>query len=172
MAIYKGRFRREDLILLFVYCAFPIHVWAIVNMLRDVPSWALYMRYWELISTVAYTLTFALFETLIVLIPLILLGMLIPRRWISSRFIPWVGVMLVEGTIAAIAFQITIMNHSPKRLLVITIALMLGISTILVIRFPKIGEILRSIAGRLVVLSFLYIFLDIVGLVIVIARNV
>ena len=80
--------------------------------------------------------------------------------------------MLVEGTVAAIACQITIMNHSPKRLLVIAIALMLGISTILVIRFPKIGEILRSIAGRLVVLSFLYIFLDIVGLVIVIARNV
>ena len=49
---------------------------------------------------------------------------------------------------------------------------MLGISTVFVIRYPKIGEIIRSIAKRLVVLSFLYIFLDVVGLVIVIARNV
>ena len=141
-------------------------------MFRDVPSWALYMRYWELISTVAYTLAFALFETLIILLPLIVLGMLIPRRWVSSRFIPWVGVMLVEGTIAAIAFQIAIMNHSPKKNLVIGIGLMLGISSVLVIRYPKIGELFRSIAKRLVVLSFLYIFLDVVGLMIVIARNV
>ena len=47
--------------------------------------------------------------------PLIVLGMIIPRRWVSSRFIPWVGLMLVEGTIAAIAFQFAIMNHSPKK---------------------------------------------------------
>ncbi len=172
MAIFKGRFSSDDLLHLFVFCAFPIHIWTFANMFRDVPSWALYMRYWELISTVAYTLAFALFETLIILLPLIVLGMLIPRRWVSSRFIPWAGVMLVEGTIAAIAFQIAIMNHSPKKYLVIGIGLMFGISSILVIRHPKIGEILRSIAKRLVVLSFLYIFLDVVGLVIVIARNV
>ena len=171
MAIFKGRFTSEDLLHLFVFCAFPIHVWTIVNMFRDVPSWTLYMRQWELISTVAYMLTFALLETLIILTPILILGFLLPKKWVSTVFVPWVGVMLVEGALAAIAFQFAIMQHSPKRNLIILTAIVLGISTVAVLRFPKIGEVLRSIAGRLTVLTFLYFFFDLVGLVIVIVRN-
>jgi hypothetical protein len=140
-------------------------------MFRDVPSWALYMRQWELISTVAYMLTFALFETLIILLPILIVGLILPKRWISKVYVPWVGVMLIEGALAAIAFQFSIMQHSPKRNLIILIAVVLGGSTLLLLRFPKIGEVLRSIAGRLAVLTFLYIFFDLVSLVIVIARN-
>jgi hypothetical protein len=140
-------------------------------MFRDVPSWALYMRQWELVSTIAYMLTFALFETLIILLPILVVGLLLPKQWISKIYVAWVGLMLVEGTLAAIAFQFTIMQHSPKRNLILLTVLMLGGSTLLLLRFPKIGEILRSLVGRLSVLTFLYIFFDLVGLVIVIARN-
>jgi len=42
-------------------------------MLRDVPSWALYMRYGDTFSTIAYTLSFALAETLILFFPVVLL---------------------------------------------------------------------------------------------------
>ena len=171
MAIFRERFSSEDLLHLLVFCAFPIHVWTIVNMFRDVPSWALYMQQWELVSTIAYMLAFALFETLIILLPILVVGLILPKQWVSRVYVPWVGVMLVEGALAAIAFQFTIVQHSPKRNLIILIALVLGGSTLLLLRFPKIGEILRSVVGRLTVLTFLYIFVDLVGLVIVIARN-
>lgn len=171
MAIFKERFSREDLILLLVYTAFPIHVWTIVNMLTDVPSWALYMRTWELVGMVAYTLSFALFETILILFPVFLVGLILPKGWIDRVFVPWVGVMLLEGALVMIAFQVTIVNHSPKRLLVVMAALLLGLSTILVIKFPRIGEVLRSLAGRLAILTVVYIFLDVLGLLIVLVRN-
>lgn len=171
MAIFKDRFASEDLLQLFVFCAFPIHVWAIVNVLRDVPSWALYLRTSELIGTVAYNLTFALFETLIILVPFVVLGMLIPKRWVSEYFVPWVGVITVGGAIAAISFQNAITSYSPKKLLVAAIITALGVSTILVIRFPKIRNIVRQVGKRLIILSLLYLFLDLIGVVIVVVRN-
>lgn len=172
MAIFKERYSRDDLILLFVYTAFPIHIWTIVNMLKDVPSWALYMRYWELVSTVAYTLVFALFETLVVFTPIILIGLVIPKRWVSKVFVPWAGVMLIEGAIAAIAFQEIIVTYGPKKMTLAVILLAMALSTVIVIWSQKLREIVRVVAQRFSILAFLYIFFDLVGLVIVIMRNV
>jgi hypothetical protein len=172
LAIFKRRFTSQGLTQIFVYSAFPIHIWALINMFRDVPSWVLYLRNWEVVSMVAYTLSFALFETLIVLLIVVLVGMIVPKRWVVDRYIPLVSLWLVELAIMAIVFHNHIIQHLPKRNLVISYALVLAVSTFIVLRFPKLGGALRWIAERLVVLSFLYIFFDVLGLLVVIVRNV
>ena len=172
MAIFRDRINWNDLILLFVFTAFPIHVWTIINMLKDVPSWSLYMRIWELISTVAYTLTFALFETVIVITPFIIVGLLLPKRLTSRLYIPWASLMLVEGAIAAIVFQDVILTLGPKKLTLAIILSGMGISTILIFWSQRLREIVRVIGQRFAPLSFLYIFFVLIGLAIVIVRNV
>jgi hypothetical protein len=52
------------------------------------------------------------------------------------------------------------------------ILLAMAFSTIVVILSQKLREILRVVAQRIIILSFLYIFFDLIGLVIVIVRNV
>jgi hypothetical protein len=141
-------------------------------MLKDIPSWALYMRYWELVSTVAYTLVFALFESLIVFTPFVLLGLIIPKKWVSTIFTPWAAVMLLEGAIAAIVFQDAILTFSPLKITLAVILLVMIISTVIVIYFQKLREIIRVVALRFSVLAFLYIFFDLVGLLLVIVRNI
>ena len=64
-------------------------------MLRDVPSWALYMRYGEMFSSIAYTMSFALIETLILFLPVIFLGMLLPKRWVRDKYVPLVSILLL-----------------------------------------------------------------------------
>ncbi len=141
-------------------------------MLREVPSWVLYMSIWEVISTVAYTLTFALSETLILFLPVILLAMILPKRWTQEKFIPLSSVVLVELALMAIGLHYAIMLYKPKRLLLLSYACILGVTTYLVLRYPKIESIVRAVAERLMVLSFIYIFFDIIGLLIVLVRNI
>jgi hypothetical protein len=141
-------------------------------MFHDVPSWLLYLRNWEVVSTVAYTLSFALFETLIVLLIILLIGLIVPKRFVMDKYLPLASLWLVELTIMAIVFQHYILHHLPKRNLVIGYALILAVSTLILLRFPKVGDVFRWVAERLVVLSFLYIFFDILGLLVVILRNV
>lgn len=172
MAIFKDRFTREDLVVLLVYTAFPIHVWTIVNMLKDVPSWALYMRYGELLSTVSYTLVFALFETIIILFPIVLVGLIVPVRWLRELFVPWAGLMLFEGAFAAIAVQEVIVTHGPIKKALAIVLIVMAVSTVIVIWSERLKRLIRFVAERLAVLSLLYIFVDLIGLVIVVVRNV
>ncbi|OGO14954.1 MAG: hypothetical protein A2Z14_05450 [Chloroflexi bacterium RBG_16_48_8] len=171
MAIFKDRFTPQGLAQIFVYCAFPIHVWALINMFQDVPSWVLYLRGWEVIGMVAYTLSFAMFETLSVLMVVLLIGMIVPKGWVMEKVVPLVSLWLVELAIMAILFQHHILHHLPKRELVMGYALILAVSAFIVLRFPRVGDIFRWVAERLVVLSFLYIFFDVLGLLVVILRN-
>jgi hypothetical protein len=126
----------------------------------------------DVIGSVAYTLSFALVETLIVLLIVLLAGMVVPRQWVVEKYVPWASALLVELAIMAIVFQNAIIHHLPKRNLVIAFALILAVSTIVVLRFPKMGDVLKWISERLIVLSFIYIFFDILGFLIVIVRNV
>jgi len=141
-------------------------------MFQDVPSWVLYLRNWEVIGMVAYTLSYALIETLIVFVIVLLVGMIVPKRWLVDRYIPLASLWLVELAIMAIVFQNHIIHYLPKRNLVIGYAMILAVSALIALRFPKVGTIFRWVAEKLVVLSVLYIFFDVLGLLVVILRNV
>jgi hypothetical protein len=141
-------------------------------MLREVPSWVLYMSIWEVISTIAYTLTFALLETLALFLPVILIALILPKRWTEVKFVPLSSALLVELALMAIGLHAAIMLDKPKRLLLLSYACVLGVTTFLVLKFPKIESVLRTVAERLMVLSFIYIFFDIIGLLIVLVRNI
>jgi hypothetical protein len=141
-------------------------------MFRDVPSWVLYLRNWEVVGMAAYALSFALFETLMVLLIVMLIGLIVPKRWVVDRYIPLASLWLVELAIMAIVFQHHIIRHLPKRNLVIGYALVLAVSAFIALRFPKVGKLLRWIADRLVILSFIYIIFDVLGLLVVILRSI
>ena len=140
-------------------------------MFQVMPSWVLYLRGWEVIGMVAYTLSFAMFETLSVLMVVLLIGMIVPKGWVMEKVVPLVSLWLVELAIMAILFQHHILHHLPKRELVMGYALILAVSAFIVLRFPRVGDIFRWVAERLMVLSFLYIFFDVLGLLVVILRN-
>jgi hypothetical protein len=171
LAIFRDRYRKQDLVQLFVLTAFPIHVWMIINMLFDVPSWLLYLNTGEILGMVSYSFSFALFETMILYLPLILMGVILPRRWTKDRFVPLASVWLIAATLIAFVLQLSIEYDWPKQLLLAGILpLLIGVS-VFSLRYPKIPLFVRTLALRLTVLTLVYIALDIVGLLIVIVRN-
>ena len=141
-------------------------------MFRDVPSWVLYMPGREIVGMVSYTLSFALFETLLALALAIMVGMVVPRRWVVDKYIPLISLWLVELAVMAIVFQHYIIAYLPKRAIVMAFAGILAVSSLILLRFPKVGDLFRWIADRLVILSFIYIFFDVLGVLVVILRNV
>lgn len=172
MAIFRNRLSTQDLVQLLVFSAFPIHIWAIVNMLRDVPSWLYYMKTSEVIAAIAYTLAFALFETLTVFTVLCILGMLIPRRWWTDSFVTLSSVWLVELAVMAAIFQHLIVQYLPKRLVIVGFLMLLAVTAAAVPRATRLKQIGRMISDRLAILTYLYLIVDVLGVVIVVARNV
>ena len=76
----------RDLQLVFAAIALPVFAWSIVNVLREMPSWVLRLRTWDLVGVIAYMQAFARFETLVVLLAMILLAVMLPGR--LNRLLP------------------------------------------------------------------------------------
>src|SRR5690554_5968658 len=95
---------RENLLLAFLVVLFPVHVWAIVNIFFKVPGWIVQMSMWDVAGTAAYPLAFALLESVIVFIPVVILGLILPASLRGDKFLPlitalvllvsiWVGIL-------------------------------------------------------------------------------
>lgn len=128
------------------------------------------MSAWELTSTVAYTLTFALIETILVFLPFLIAGLLVPERW-SDRFTAVSGVLIGLMTYLAIFIQLMITIGLFVRFFLVISALLLILGGWLATRFPIAAQVTTGLATRLSVLTALYLGLDLIGVVIVISRN-
>ncbi len=167
----QKRYSGKDLIRLFVFSAFPIHVWAIIIMFRSVPSWLFYMSQSDFIGSIAYHLTFTVFETLLAFIILLAMGFLIPRRWTPEPFLTLSSVLIVELSIMAIVFQQLVLQYSSLHWMAVSCLIILAASLVILPKIPRLQQITRILAERLTILTFLYIFFDAIGVIIVIIRN-
>lgn len=157
---------------LFVLTAFPIHLWMIINMLFDVPSWLIYLRAGEILGMIAYNFGFALIETAALYLPILVLGILFPKRWTAGRYVPVVSACLVAATGITFALQLSIYYDWPKMALLASVLPIFVIAGYLALRYSGIARFITALTMRLTVLTIAYVSFDLVGLLIVIARNV
>ncbi len=171
MAIFKDRFTSNDLVHIFVFCALPIHLWSIIIMFRLVPSWLLYLSQSDIIGSTAYHLMFTIFETVLVFIILLAVGRLIPKKWTPEPFLTLCSVLLIELAIMAIVFQHLVQQYSSLRWMFVSCAIILALSIVVVPKISKLQALNRSLAERLTVLTFIYVMIDVIGVIVVIVRN-
>lgn len=193
MATFRLPFRysKQDLWSLFLITAFPIHVWTIILVLRDL-SWVTERtNVWDAIGVGSYGLVFAFIESVVVFLILVLLGLLIPGKWREEKRLALLAVLFLVIASWAIAGQLYFLagitlpgwiyrllaqSSHPLQVLyggVLSLVLVtVLIPTALVIQSGKAMRVVRGLIERLSLLTLIYLFLDFVGLVIVILRNI
>lgn len=157
---------------LAVFVAFPIHIWSIVNMLRAVPSLILSMSTSEIIGSWAYNMTFTLLETIIILMFVLAIGIALSIRLNTTTYVTLSSCILSEIAVMRLLFESLTDVFSPMGFLIAACLLILILTVMLVPKNPKWKDITYSIATRLAVLTYIYIFIDVVGVIIVIVRLV
>ena len=180
MATFRQRFpSRRDVLLLFAACVFPIHIWSIINLLYELPAWMLRSDLWDVAGMVAYTLAFALFESICVLLVLLLICVVLPTRFPRDRVLA-LGSMVVFVTSAwAIGIHYRIVDSlAPAQAqagwllwLAVYLAVM-GIAGLFIYRDSRLRRWIESFVERLAVLSFLYVLVDFICVIILVLRNI
>jgi len=74
-------FSKKELRLLFLACVFPIHLWAIIIIFRDLEYIIFKRDLWYAVGYSGYILAFALVESCLFFIFLFLLGYLYPKKF-------------------------------------------------------------------------------------------
>jgi hypothetical protein len=155
----------------FAGCATVIHAWAIPSMLQGVPSLMMRLPPADVIGGIAYSLTFALFESLLVFFAVLMFGTLLPRRWMGTT-LPVKGFLLtlISAFFALLALGI---GETSGGLLLwlggyITA---LGLTHLLIQRYGQIERAIGNLVERLTILATFYLFFDVLSVIIVIVRN-
>jgi divalent metal cation (Fe/Co/Zn/Cd) transporter len=193
LGYYKNHFTKKSLLNLFLVIAFPIHAWSIYLVLRDA-SWVMERtNAADVYGYGSYALVVAFAESVFVFLVMLLLSLLTPKRWKGSQLMTILGSLSLAVSFWTIMNQvyyvydevnpnkliqdIADLNH-PVRIsyLIIAILIVLIIASFilpmyLIDRSEKIKNVVATIFDRIAILSSLYLFLDVIGLINIIFRN-
>ncbi len=174
MATYKRIAPWRELMLVFAVCAFPVYSWSIYYFLERMPAWLYYLDSWEVLSIFAYTQVFAFVESLVITLGLLVVAALLPFCF-RCHFVAVASVLALLVTVAAVILQFN--DDELRALALIPVLLTVGLMgsviglLLLVYRQPQVQQRVEALAERLSVLLYLYLPLSLLGLVIVIMRN-
>ena len=183
MDVLRQRFpTRPELVTLFLVSAFPLHVWAILMFLYELPSFMRRLDAWDILSIFAYTQAFALFESAVVWAAVVFTCLALPKNLFRVKFVPVGALFLLLSFlwIAPVHFQVTILdrlewNMSAYNMVVLVWVIfyfvIVGGSIWMAFRSARFESLVNSLVERLTVLSVLYVVVDVIGILIVIGRN-
>ena len=184
-------YSRQGLWSLFLMCAFPLHAWALLLAFRDLSWLTERTNAWDAIGVGAYGLVFAFIESVVIFLVIVLLGFLVSRRWDEERRIALLSVLALVLALWAIIGQLFFMlavsvpggvigfmagTAHPLRLLyaaaLALVAPTVLVPTLLVLRSGRASQLIRGLIERVSLLTMFYLLFDVIGLVIVLIRNI
>jgi len=131
---------------------------------------------WDLIGVMAYSQMFTLLETVLVFLALVLLAFVLPKAWFRRKFVALSGafVLLTSVWLAFLHYNDHIIeNRQLVRALIwgVSLALLIVASVVLIHRSERFEKTLNLFIERLAVLSFIYLLVDGISVILVIIRN-
>jgi len=172
---------RRDLVFLFLVCVFITHVWSMINFLHEMPSYILQQTIGEIIGVFSYMQMFVLIETLLVFGVILLIAFILPGKVILAKFISQGSLLIIITSLWTIPihFQDQIISKLSLEirgyLILVSlwifsyIAVLFG-SSILFRRVSKFEAAIQSFINKVVILSIIYLSLDIACGVVVASR--
>src|SRR3990172_8272255 len=102
------RYSIQGLWSLFLMCAFPLHLWAMILIFRDM-SWVIERtNVWDAIGVGSYGMIRAFVESVVVFVIFTVLGFLTPANWMIDRRIAFLSLLVILlsawGMIAQLLF--------------------------------------------------------------------
>jgi len=169
---------RNEIYTVLGVVVFVVHTWSVRGFLHELPSFILYFTPGQILGVFAYMMAFALMESILVTFGLIVISILLPVKWFRDGFIYKSLVTLLLGAGAMLWLENTIMsfnnNFPSMSLLLVAAGIALGAWILLLVTFHFIKPLQKSLlfaADRFGVFAYLYIPLGVIGLVVVLARN-
>jgi hypothetical protein len=187
---FPQAFTRKGLFQLFMVCVFPIHAWALLMGFRDFSWVAQRTDIWDAFGLLSYSMVFALVETTGIFFIILMCGFLMPNRIDREKRLALLGTAFLLVAFWAILGQVYSWmrtplpgwlllllqqtNH-PFRYLWGAVFLLVGTSAVLplllISKRENFKRTMIEIFDRISTVSALYIFFDILGIIIIVIRN-
>jgi hypothetical protein len=166
--------RRETQMVLG-FLVFVVFSWSVRGFLYRVTSFLLYFDTGEVLSVFFYMMAFALLESLLVLGGLLLLTIVLPGKWFRVGFSYKASLIVLVTAVAMILLQGMLTSEAPSQVIlligmIVSLVVLFGLNFAFY-RIQRLQSGLNAVLDRFTVFTYLYIPLGIVGLLVVLVRN-
>jgi hypothetical protein len=185
-----SRYSRQGVWSLFLISAFPIHLWTLILAFRDI-SWVTERtNVWDAMGVVAYGMLVAFVESVVIFLLLALLGLLTPRQWESDRRVAFLSFLILITSVWAMISQLLFLwnislpawaidflrqSHHPVRIVYGTILVVVTPTVLLpaysFLRTKRAVTVMQDLIERFSLLAMFYLLLDLLGVFIIVIRN-
>lgn len=178
----------------FLIVSIPTHIWSIMLAFGDVQTITERTNMFDAVGFVAYMLLFALAETVLVFLVILIADFLLPRQWTRMQHVLTLGLLSFTVAFWTMLWQLNYWAFSRRGLLynfvfienaahplrwggaILLIIVVLVLATVaapilLVARSPKFVNTVTGIFNRLATLATFYMLVDVIGVLIIIYRN-
>jgi hypothetical protein len=184
---------RKELFSLFLIIAFPIHTWSLYQTLNNFEWVAERTIVWDAFGYGSYALTFALFETFLFFLVITPFYLLFRKNRDVDTAVAVFGTVFITISIWEILHRLNVANSNILDttinqirtrfqlryryivglylVLIGIIASSISLPPFLIIKKEKYSSAIIDLLQRLELLSYLYLGLDLISIVIVIIRN-
>ena len=185
------RFEKDELWQIFLATAFPLHIWAIILFLNDISWVAERTNVWDAIGVAGYGIVFSGLESLLIWLIVVVIGLVFLRKWAKNKrgalLCSLIFAIMSGAIIGQTLFFVKPLSsikiggfltsrQNPRLLINGVLGLMIGSGTLVLAYFAVYSEKFQSglfkILDRLSPLMGFYLFLDLLGVIIVIIRNI
>jgi len=186
MNLFHSRHTTEFLGI-FSSTAFLVYSWSLVIFFWDIPSFLLRFSTWDILGYAAYQFTFAFLESTIASLFIFVLGLLLPAKFLRNHFRAGGMALILAFAINAIVFKergeliawfantFSIQVFTAAQIVLSTWAVslvILPIGLVMIAKKGKIEQALNKFVDNLSVLVGLYVILSLLGIIVVIFRNI
>lgn len=165
---------RNEIIPVFASIVFPLYSWTIYWMLDYLPSWLKSMTLGETIPVNAYAFVLVLFESIFLLVLILLLSIILPKKWLRVGFVPKGSILAWLICLFSYFAQLNNINRVEliSELLLWTIfVISVVIFFALITKSIIISTAISSLSDKLSVFLYIYLPISLISLIIVVVNN-
>jgi hypothetical protein len=177
MSLLKSRLPPSSAIFpVFAVISFLVYGWTLVIFFWKLPSWLMFLTLDEILVNLAYAMTAALLESLVILALLLLLCIVLPAAMMRDVFVTRgaVAALIGLGSIMLYMYRFSEVGYSFLDDLLLWTLSSLALTLLLTFLAPRLNFLVRLAAwtsDRVTVFVYLFLPLSALSLLVVIYRN-
>ena len=168
--------KQKEILPVYAIIVLMIYGWTILKFNYNVPGWLYFLNIGEMMSIFAYSMTVNLLESMIVLLGVIAVGVVLPKKWFADAFIAR-GVslsILALGLMMYIADQFNTKEYYPADIIrwLPAVLILIGLVIYFLGRVPFARKAIEFFADRAIIFLYISIPVSALSLIVVLIRNI
>jgi len=176
LAIFNRIPKQKEILPVYAVIVLLIYGWTILKFSYYVPGWLYFLTIGEILTIIAYSFTVNLLESVLVLLAVVALGVLLPRKWFAEAFIARGASLsvLALGLMMYVANQFNYKKYYPSEVIqwLPVILLLMGVFVYFLGRVKFVCNAIEFFADRAIIFLYISIPISVISLIVIVVRNI